>query len=163
MQKLDQFLIRQVSEVCVERADCETTLVRLVENHYVIHHRTQVLAGAGWANGNGDNQASGTFPGNRFDRGHHRVAVGKHVVTQNNIEKLEWGAGLITEVQAKPAADFGTNRPDELLDVRFRQSQFRHEFAIHFNAPVQRHSAQRQFGIFRQNDLSRDNNVEGSF
>ena len=162
-EDLDQLFIREVPEVRVKRADCETTLVRLVKNHYVIDHRAQMLAGAGWADGNGNNQASGTFPGNRFDRGHHGVASGKPIVDQNNLAPFELGAGMLTTVQTKPPADFGTNRPDELLDVRFRQSQPRHEFAIHFNAAVQRHSAQRQFGIFRQNDLSRDNNVEWSF
>ena len=39
VENLDQFLIRQVSEVSVKRADSETTLVRLVENDHFIDHR----------------------------------------------------------------------------------------------------------------------------
>ena len=62
MEKLDQFLIRQVSEVSVKRADSETTLVRLVENDYVIDHRTQMFAGADWADRNSNNQTSRDVP-----------------------------------------------------------------------------------------------------
>jgi hypothetical protein len=120
MKKLDQFLIREVSEVSIEGTDGEAGFVSLMENDQMIDHRAQVFAGTGWTDRHSNDQTPRTLARDRLDGSHHGVASGKAIVDENHLAPFEPRVGLDTTIEAKSPSNFGANRTYQRLDVRFR-------------------------------------------
>lgn len=102
LQQVDDLLVGRLVEVLVKAAHGEER-GRGRHADDVVGPALQIVEPVGGSHGHGDDDARGTSPARRFDRGHHRRARRQPVVDEDDRPPLELERRLVVAVGAFPA------------------------------------------------------------